>query len=70
VGEFQVFPSEHFCKQDDLSGVVGKMLDNVENSPQAGNTESLNGICPRESLCVQLPHHTVSFADCLPQPGG
>jgi hypothetical protein len=69
VGEFQVFPSEHFCKQDDLSGVVGKMLGNVENSPQAGNTESLNGICARESLGVQLPHDTLSFADYLPQPG-
>jgi hypothetical protein len=69
LGELQVLSAEYFCEQDDLSGVVGKMLGNMENSTQAGDTKPLDGISPVESLSVQLPQHAVRFTDRLAQPG-
>lgn len=46
---------------------MGKMLGNVEGSLQTCYAESLDRIRARESLSIQLPHHTVSFGDCLAQ---
>jgi hypothetical protein len=48
--------------------MMRKMLDDIENSAKAGDSESLNGIRPGESRTVQLAHHAVSLSDCLAQP--